>query len=219
MAFGISFGSNKTKGSSTTNVNKTEDTNQTQSGTQLSTGVSSQTGQSATTSTQTQTGATTQTGTTTGSQTQQQSSTQFGEPVLAGLESTVQALLGNLPSTPSQLNDTFDKDQFVAGGVSAAQSQIQMDLEASLNSMFDQFGGRDDSNSMATLLANRARGDAAAQLAGVRSNLEAQGQGIERDRFLANLQGVGQQQGFLAQILDALKGGRATATGQTQTAT
>jgi hypothetical protein len=71
---------------------------------------------------------------------------------------------------------------------------------------------------MAALLANRTRGDAAAQVAGINASLEAQAQDIDKNRFLANLQGTGQQEGFLTQILDALKGGRASATGATQTA-
>jgi hypothetical protein len=218
MAFGISFGSKKEKGSSTTNVNKTETTDQTQTGTQTSTGLTQQSGTSAT---QTQ-GATTQTGTTTGSttgsQTSTQQATQFSEPVLSSLESSVQALLGNLPTAPSQMEGSFNHDQFVQGGVDAASARIQGDLESSLNSIFDQFGGRDDSNSMATLLANRGRSDAAASIAGVRSQLEGQAQEIEKNRFLANLQGVGQQEGFLTQVLDALKGGRAATTGAVQTA-
>jgi hypothetical protein len=218
MAFGLSFGSNKSKGSSVTDVNKTETTDQTQTGTTATTGSQSTTGSSSTQSTQTGTQSGSSTQATTGSQNTTQASTQFSEPVLGGLESTVQALLGNLPSSPQQLGGSFNHDQFVSGGVNAAQSQIQGDLEASLNSIFDTVGGRDDSNSMATLLANRARGDAAAQVQGVRSQLEGQAQGIEKDRFLANLQGVGQQQGFLAQVLDALKGGRAQSTGATTTA-
>lgn len=218
MAFGISFGSKKEKGSTTTNVNKTETQDQTQTGTQTTTGLTQQSGTSAT---QTQ-GATTQSGATTGStigqQTTTQQATQFSEPVLSSLESTVQSLLGTLPGAPSQMEGTFDHDQFVQGGVDAASSKIQGDLESSLNSIFDNFGGRDDQNSMATLLANRGRSDAQASIAGVRSQLEGQAQEIEKNRFLANLQGVGQQEGFLTQVLDALKGGRAATTGETQTA-
>lgn len=218
MAFGISFGSKKEKGTSLTNVNKTETQDQTQTGIQTTQGATSTTGQSSTSTTgaTTQTGATT--GSTTGQQTTQQQATQFSEPVLSSLESTVQSLLGTLPGSPSQLDNNFNHEAFVQGGTEAAASKIQTDLESSLNSIFDQFGGRDDQNSMATLLANRGRSDAAASIAGVRSQLEGQAQEIERNRFLANLQGVGQQEGFLTQVLDALKGGRAATTGTTQTA-
>jgi hypothetical protein len=219
MAFGLSFGSNSQKGSSTTNVNKTESVNQTESGTKASTGVTSSTGTSSSQSGST--GSTSQTGTsaqqTTGSQQTSQTTTQFSDSVLGGLESAVGQLLGAIPTAPAQMQGDFDSDAFVKSGMDAASSRITGDLEASLNSMFDQFGGRDDSNSMAMLLANRARGDAGAALSGAYANLEAQAQGIERDRFLANLQGTGQAQGFLGSVLDALKGGRASTTGSTQT--
>jgi hypothetical protein len=220
MGFGLSFGSKKESGKSSTDVNKTETTDQTQTGTQSTTGSTSTTG---TQNTQTSSSGTTTNNTsnqqaTTGSQSSQQTSTQFSQPIISGLESTVQALLGNLPSSPSQMDNNFDHNAFVSGGTAAAASSINSDLESTLNGMFDNFGGRDDQNSMATLLANRARGDAASQIAGVRSNLEGQAQGIERERYLANLQGTGQQEGFLANVLNALKGGQATTSGQVQTA-
>lgn len=218
MAFGISFGKNKQSGTSTTNVNKTETTNQQQTGTKSSSGTSSTTGTSTTQSGQTSNVSERTNQTNTGTQNTQQTTTQFSEPVLSTLESAVQNLFGGLSSSPSQMDDNFDADEFVSSGVEAAQSRVNSDLENTLNSMFDQFGGRDDQNSMAALLANRARADAAASVAGVRSNLEGQAQEIERQRFLANLQGVGQQEGFLSQVLGALKGGRAAGSSATQTA-
>jgi hypothetical protein len=218
MAFGISFGKNKSKGSSVTNVNKTETGVEATSGTKATTGTTTQTG----TTTSQQQGTTSQTGTTTGtttgSQTTQGTTQQFSDTTLAGLESAVGQLLGNIPTAPQQLEDNFDREAFIQGGVDAATSRVQGDLEASLNSMFDQFGGRDDSNSMAALLANRARGDAAANLAGVRASLIGQAEGIERENFMSNLAGTGQVQELLAQVLGNLKGGRATTTGATQTA-
>ena len=100
----------------------------------------------------------------------------------------------------------------------AATSRVSSDLESSLNSMFDNFGGRDDQNSMATLLANRTRSDAGASLAGTRASLEGQANDIERSNYTANLAGEGQQQQYLAQVLSALKGGTTSTTGAVNTA-
>lgn len=220
MAFGISFGSKKNKSSSTTNVNKTETGTQVESGAKTSTGVTTSTGSTSTTGSQT--GSTTQTGTTsgttTGQQTSQQTSTQFSDSILSGLESAVASMFGAIPSPGATAFDSeFDHDKFVAAGMDAATNRITTDLNAGLNTMFDQIGGRDDDNSMVTLLANRARGDAESQLAGIFSNLEAQGRGIERENFLANLQGANVQQGFMGTLLNALKGGVASTTGALQT--
>jgi len=215
MGFGISFGKKKQSGSQNTTVSKTDVTDQTQTGTSSTSGSTQTSGTSTTATNQatSNTGTSATTGTT--SQVANQQSTQFSEPVLGTLENSVQALFAGLPTTPSSMGGSFDHDAFVSQGVQAAQSQVQGDLEKTLNGVFDAVGGRDDQNSMATLLANRARGDAAAQIAGVRANLESTAQGIDKDRFLANLQGIGQQEGFAGQVLDALKGGRAATTGTT----
>jgi hypothetical protein len=217
MAFGLSFGAKKTSGSSTTDVNKTETQNQTQAGTQATSGSTNTTGTSATQTQQNTSGATTNQQATTGSQTQQQQSTLFSAPVLSSLENTVQSLLGSIPNQPAQQGGSFDHAAFVSQGVEAASAATQGELENSLNGIFDNVGGRDDQNSMATLLANRARGDAAASVAGVRSQLEGQAQAIDSSRYQNNLAGLGQQEGFVAQVLAALKGGTATTTGATQT--
>lgn len=218
MSFGLSFGSNKSKSTTTTNVDKTETGTEASSGVKATEGTTTQTGSTTTT----QQGSTTNTGTTTGSTTGTQSTTgttqQFSDSTLSGLESAVSQLLGAVPTTTPKLAEDFNRDQFIQSGMDAASSQIQGQLEQSLNSMFDQFGGRDDSNSMAMLLANRARGDAGAALSGAYSNLMSQGEQIQRENFNANLAGNAQMQGFLQTALDALKGGRATTTGQTQTA-
>lgn len=218
MAFGLSFGASVKKGSSTTDVNKTETQNQTQTGVQATQGSTTTSGTSATQTAQNTTGATTNQQATTGTQTQQQQSTLFSAPVLSSLESTVQSLLGTIPNQPATQGGTFDHAAFVNQGVEAAQAATQGELESSLNGIFDNIGGRDDQNSMSTLLANRARSDAAASVAGVRSQLEGQAQAIDSSRFQNNLAGVGQQEGFVSQVLAALKGGTATTTGATQTA-
>lgn len=213
MAFGLSFGSKKQTGKSTTNVDKTDTTNETQSGTKASVGTTTTTGSSNTQSSQsgTQTGQTSSN--TSSQQNTSSTTTQFSDSVLGGLESAVGQLLGAIPTDTQQLNSNFNKEQFIASGMDAASSQVQTDLEASLNSMFDQFGGRDDDNSMAMLLANRARSDAAASLAGTRANLTSTAEGIARENFNADLAGLGQNQNFLATVLSQLKGGTSTTTG------
>lgn len=215
--FGLSFGAKKGKASSTSTIDKTTDTTQVETGTKATSGVTTSTGTSTTTGTQTgQTTNNTQQDSI-GSQTNQQQSTLFSEGILSGLEGIIGDLFGSQARTPMTLADNFDKDAFVEGGYRAAESRATDDTNIALNSMFDRIGGRDDQNSMATLLANRARGDAAAQLAGVRANLEAQGEGIERENFAANLAAQGQSQGFLNSLLTALKGGTASTSGAIQT--
>lgn len=218
MAFGLSFGAKKSTGKSTTDVNKTVDTTQVESGTKATSGTTSTTGSSTTTGTQT--GQTT--GTTAnqsqGSQTNQQQSTLFSSGILSGLEGIVQGLFGSQATTPMSLNSDFNKDEFVEGGYRAAESRATEDTNTALNSIYDRLGGRDDNNSMATLLANRARNDTAANLAGVRASLTGQAEGIARENFGADLAGQGQSQGFLNNLLGALKGGTANTTGAIQTA-
>ena len=218
MPFGLSFGAKKQSGKSTTTVDKNVDTTQVESGSKATTGVTSSTGSSTTTGSQTgqTTGTTTQAST--GSQTNQQQSTLFSQNILSGLEGIVQGLFGSSATTPKTLGSNFDKQSFVDQGYAAAESRATDDTNIALNGMFDRIGGRDDQNSMATLLANRARGDTAAQLAGVRANLTSQAEGIARENFGADLAGQGQAQGFLGNLLSALKGGTANTTGAIQTA-
>jgi hypothetical protein len=216
MAFGLSFGAKKGKTSGTTSIDKTTDTTQLETGSKATSGVTTSTGTSTTTGTQT--GQTTNQSDSVGSQTNQQQSTLFSQGILSGLEGIIGDLFGSQARTPMSLADNFDKEAFVESGYRAAESRATDDTNIALNSMFDRIGGRDDQNSMATLLANRARGDAAAQLAGVRANLEAQGEGIERENFAANLAAQGQSQGFLNNLLTALKGGTAATSGSIQTA-
>lgn len=223
MPFGLSFGINKSKSKSTTDVDRTDTSTQATTGAQSTTGTTTQATTGSTNTTQSGTSDTNTTGSTTGTSTGSQSSTQtstlFGDSVLGGLEGAVSQLLGAIPARgDTTMGGSFDHDAFIASGMDAASSRVTGDLEGSLNSLYDQFGGRDDSNSMVTLLANRARGDAGASLAGARGTLEAQAQGIERDRFLANLQGQASNQGYLNTVLSALRGGRSTTTGEVLTA-
>jgi hypothetical protein len=216
VPFGLSFGAKAGKTNTTTNVNKTVDTTQAETGAKATSGVTSTTGTSTGTQTGQTTGATTQQST--GSQTNQQNSKLFSDDILSGLEGIVTQLFGSQAKTPMSLNSNFDKGEFVAQGDAAAASRATEDTNTAINGLFDTVGGRDDQNSMVTLLANRARGDTAAQLAGVHANLVGQAEGIARENFGADLAGQANSQGFLGQLLGALKGGTANTTGAIQTA-
>lgn len=218
MAFGLSFGAKKEKGSSSTDIFKSEATTQSETGTKATSGTTTTTGTSTTSGSQTgqTTGATTNESV--GSQTNQQQSTLFSEGILSGLEGIIGDLFGSQARTPMSLGSDFDKQAFIDQGYAAAESRATDDTNIALNSIYDRLGGRDDNNSMATLLANRARGDAAAQLAGVRANLTGQAEGIARENFGADLAGQANSQGFLGNLLTALKGGTANTSGAIQTA-
>lgn len=221
MGLGLSFGSSKQKSTTDSTINKNETTNQTQNQTQNQTGTSSST-QTSTGSTQTSgttatknTGATTNTAVGTSAETQK--STSFSDMILGALESSTLNALNAANQAQVDTNVAFDRNSFVEGGVASAAAAQQAQLEQSLNGLFDSTGGTASGNSMAALLANRLTGDAAANIAGVRSNLEGQATEIERNNIATALAGAQQTQGFAAQLLSALKGGATTATGQTAT--
>lgn len=219
MALGISFGKNKTKTNSTTKVDKTENT----SGTQQTTGVKgatqTQQGTSQSTGTQQQTGSTSQVGTNaqtgTTTQQQQQTSSLFGGEVLAGLEGAVNDLLkstGGAALAPGQVDD-FDSEKFIAGGMAAATARQESLLDEMFGGLGDSIGGTVGSNSMQALLAQRGVSDANANLAGTQSELAKTAAQIEASNLQANTGAQGQSQGFLTQLLGALKGGQQTTTG------
>lgn len=216
MAFGLSFGKKKSSGKSTTSVDKTETETGIELGSKTSTGVTAGSTTSQQSGTQTSTGQTSQA--TTGLQQQQSSTSLFSADTLAALESAAGSLLGNVGKTPGDLyKSDFDIGQFVSEGFQAAQNRLDTDLNANVNNLYDSYGGQDDTNSMVALLENRLRTDTEAQLGGVRAALQAQGQGIAREDYLAGVQG---QQGATSQvqaILDALKGGVQSTTGQVAT--
>lgn len=220
MAFGISFGKSGQKSNQTTNIDKTESTNQSKTGTQTQTGTTTNTGTTSqnTTSQGTQTQAQTGTSTTTGQQTGTTSQTTnlFSDAILQGLEGVVGSLFGN---TSGATVGDFDADQFVAGGLAKATADSTMSLEDNLNQMVANIGGRADGNSMTALLANRARNDAAANLAGVESQLTGQANEIVRQNVLAGNTIDATNQGFLANLLQTLKGGTSTTTGTEAVAT
>jgi hypothetical protein len=155
---------------------------------------------------------------TTGEQSTEQKSTQFSAPVLSALENRLR-LFGQHPryAQASWTPDSTDQD-FISKGVEAAKSQVTDQLDTSLNSIFDTVGGRDNQNSMATLLATKARSQAGASLAGTEANLEAQANDIQRQNFTANLGAEQSHNQILDAVLGALKGGSTSTTGATKTA-
>ena len=216
MGLGLSFGKNKTKTNSTSTVDKTEDTNQVQTGTQSQ----STTGSSSTTQSQTnnQSGATTseQIGSTsqntTGQTSQSGASTLFSDQVLSGLEGYSTNALGNLWNQgaidTSALN--FDSQAFVNNGMAAATTRVNNQVENDMNGLFDAIGGTSGGNTMAALLASRLQGDAAANLAGTQAQLTGQANEITRQNLATEMASRGQEQSFVSQLFDALKGGSAT---------
>jgi hypothetical protein len=223
---GFSFGTNKQTQKSATDITKNTTTDQSQSqvgiqsGTTSTTGSQSQTGQTASsgTSTTTQAGGTTSTGAT--SQQQQQTTQLFDDPTLKGISGAVAQLLSHIglgtaaSAAGAGSLGAFDPAKFVSQGMEAARSSQQGKLDESINGLMDSVGGTANTNSMTALLANRMRGDAAANLAGIDAQLTGQGQEIARSNVLAGNQIDSTQNQFLAQLLDALKGGAATTSGQ-----
>jgi hypothetical protein len=216
--FGLSFGAKKSSQTTTSNVDKTETQNQTQSGTQAQTGTTTNAGTTSSQQSGTTAGQTTNQQATTGQQQTEQKSTSFSAPVLSALEQSTQALLGSIPGAPSKLDTGFNPTDFISKGVEAAKSEVTDQLDTSLNSIFDTVGGRDNQNSMATLLATKARSQAGASLAGTQANLEAQANQIQRENFQANLSGEQTHNQILDAVLGALKGGSTSTTGATTTA-
>jgi hypothetical protein len=215
--FGLSFGAKKGKQTTTSNVDKTETQNQTQTGTQSQTGTTTNTGSTTSQQSGSSTGQTANQQQTTGQQQTTQHSEQFSAPVLSALEQSTQALLGGIPGAPSKLDTGFNPTDFISKGVEAAKSEVSDQLDTSLNSIFDTVGGRDNQNSMATLLATKARSQAGASLAGTEANLEAQSNEIQRQNFQANLAGEQTHNQIIDAVLGALKGGSSSTTGNVAT--
>jgi hypothetical protein len=230
MAFGISFGSNKSKTDQKKTIDQTETTNQ--SGSEATAGSKATTSASQSASTQTAQQASTQQGTTTatsanqGSQVQESIRRLFSTGIQDELEGLTGSLLGSAQATEESriagraALEGFDADKFVAGGLDRATSRINSQLDEALGSMFSAIGGTSGSNSAAALLANRLQGDAASELAGVEGQLTGQAQEILRQNL-----GTGESfsQGsnqFLTSLLGVLRGGvESTATQAQSTGT
>lgn len=221
MGLGFSFGSSDSNVSTNTNFQQQQNQLQQKGTTQNQTG-SSSTSQSATGTSQTSgTSASKNAGATSsstkGSQTQTQTGQSFSDLILQALEGSTTQALAAANGSQVNTNINFDPTSFVNSGVAAAAADQQAQLEQSINSLFDTTGGTAGGNSMTALLANRLRGDAAASLAGTRADLTAKANEIQQGNIRTALAGQAQQQGFAAQLLDALKGGVTTQTGQAST--
>lgn len=213
MGFGLSFGAKKQSSKTKSDITKLETTNQQQSGTQTTTGNTTQntTGNTTGQSTTQQAGTSNQVGTQTG--TTQQKTQQFSDETLGGLEGEVSRLFGASPHGPV---GNFDPEAFVSGGLASARATQEDQLDTSIGALYDSVGGSASTNSAVALLTNKLRGDAAANLAGIEGNLNAQANEIQRSNVLAGNTIDATQQGFLTSLLGALKGGVASTTGTEQ---
>jgi len=220
MAFGISFGAKKTSGSSTSQLTKDEtgwqsgleSTSGTRTGVQTSTGgtTNSTSGTSSTTGTTSQTqgseGKTTTTGTTRA----------LGTNITSGLEGAITSILSQVldPNTGDRAMLTrgmdamggFDLDSYVNGTLQSAKAQQGTKLDEMLGSIFSNVGGTENTNSAAALLANRARGDAAANLAGIEAQARGQGAQILQGNLTAMSNAFAPFEALLPELAGVLKG-------------
>ncbi len=115
-----------------------------------------------------------------------------------------------LAQITSRAGREFDVDAFVSGVSRAAASQTQMDLESRINTMLSDAGGSETGNSMAALLGNRVRNDAAATFAGVVSEATMAGEQMRTAQEESTTNQIGQLSGdisnSLTALLDASKG-------------
>lgn len=139
----------------------------------------------------------------------------FGDPVLGGLQDAVLSMLNQTKSAhPVDLTalSGFNRDNYVKGVTDAAQSKSDMVLDATKGNIADMVGAKTDNSSMATLLANRATTDASAGVAGVKAQAEATANQILDQNANTAIAAKGADDGFMTQLLAALKGGTQTTT-------
>lgn len=227
--FGLSFGTKKNKVDQTSNVNKTESTNQSQTGSNVTSGTntSTQTGsQVNSTSGQTTTNNSTSSNTAqTGTQTQQGTTQSLSDPILSGLDTGLSQLIGKIfdPNSGDRAMlmrgvgtmGEFDVDSFVNSTVQSAIRSEGTQLGSMIRGVIDLIGGDAGENSMAALLGNQMSDDSAAKIGGVAAQARAQGEEIRTNQANAVTNAVQTSQGGLAQVIEALKGGRTNVTGTT----
>lgn len=222
--FGLSFGASHDSSKSTSNVTKDETGSQvgneftlgSKTGTQSTTGSTTNTAAGTSTTTGTSNQATTQTGT------QQQTGTtrNLSAETTGGLEGAVHALLTQIldPKVGDRAMLTrglgamgdFNVDEYVNGTLQAAKATQGTKLDEILGSIFSRGGSAEGNNSMETLLANRARGDAAANLAGVEAQARGAGAQIAQGGVNAISTAMAAASAQLPAILNALKGATTT---------
>jgi hypothetical protein len=231
---------NQNQNSETAQTGKTTTTGTINSGT-VASGSSTQTGSQTTSGKSTGTVAESTKGTTTATGTEKTQTTdktsQYSSEVLASLDSLLMQSLGS--GTAQQATDAlqgrlnqvknaaaapaFDTEGYVAGIANAAMARTQDDLDSRINSMLSATGSSESGNSMAALLGNRMRNDAAANLAGIVSNATAQGQQIaqsEQESLTSQISGLSNDlAGQLQNLLGVAKGGQSTSVGTGQATT
>jgi len=184
-------------------------------------------------STTTGTGSTTQTGKE--STTQQNTTTNYSASVLASLDALLSEQMGNgnaqqgadtlsqrLKEITAQASKPgFDVEGYVSGIAKAASVDQQNALDSNINQILSRTGTSESGNSMSALLANKLRGEASANLAGIVSQAQATGAQIknaEQESFTSQISGLSNDiSGQLAQLLSAAKGGTSTSTGTQDT--
>lgn len=146
---------------------------------------------------------------------------EFSDGFLQLLELTTKDALGSGAAGQSALRDQlteiqnnpidFDADAFVKGITDQARSSVNSKLESDVNSTVSATGGSTSGNSAASLLANRLRGDAAANIAGVQQSAAGTAAQIESSlqaQRSASIAGVaGSVNDSLTSLLAALRGG------------
>lgn len=228
--FGLSFGMKKTKVDNTTDVNKTETTNQ--SSDQGTTGSKSSDSVSQVDTTNAGSGTSNTTGTSAQQQSQQgqQQTTahtsSLGHDVVAGLGGAITSLLSNVLSGSTGDRATvmrgvdsmgnFDVGSYVNGTLAQARASQGSHLGELIGSIFSRVGGTSGNNSAATLLEERAKNDAAANLAGVEAQARATGAQIQTGQLNATAAALANSGGaaLIPALATALKGGETNTTQQ-----
>lgn len=218
MGLGLSFGANKSNNKGISTVDKIESIDQSGSsntstqGTTTTTGNTTQTGSTTGQQNTSQSGTTSQTGQVAGSSTQ--TGQLFSGGVLSDLEGAVHGLFGGgAARVDANGLPAFNANEFVSNGMAKAANSVNSSLNDSINQLIHTTGGTPASNSAVALLANRARGDAEANLAGVDAQLTNSAQEIARNNLLAQAQVQGGNDSFLASLVNSLKGGVSTTQG------
>lgn len=220
MAFGISFGKNKTKVNQTGTVAKTETTSQQgqeatssfQTGTQnqQTSQSGSSTGSSTTNQTSLQTGQTSGTTNTTGKQ------SSFSDNLTSEIEGAISGLLAGVNETGQVVGrgvealGEFDSRGFVESIMANAEARSQSSLDESIGGIMDRIGSSANNNSMAALLQQRVVNDSNAALGSVRGQAEAQANQILAQNLGASSGAMNETNNIGVALINALKGGNVT---------
>lgn len=225
MAFGLSFGKNKTKTSET--ATKAETTTQSQTGTNTTNTSGSSNTSGSQSGTNTGTSSTTQG--TTGTNQQVQTGSSFGNSALTAINDNIGSFIESImgggagAAALSELGK-FDSQAFIENVMTGAKATAQDSLDEGVNGLISAIGGNASENSATALLQNKMTNATNASLAGTRAQAEGQAQQILGNRAAATTAAQSGDMNALAQILNSIKGGETTGTAtgtnnQTQTGT